>query len=361
MINFKHFGRALLASLLIAAGALPTGAYAQNTSKSVVTTAQVRAELLAHAPDGADPGKTVWIGLQLAHQPQWHTYWKNSGDSGLPTTLHWTLPAGVVAGDIAWPTPKKLLTGNLANYGYDGTVLLPVPLTIGPDFKPALLNDKINIQLKASWLVCRETCIPEDGEFTLSLPVRGSTALHGAAFETSLKAQPIPVTGSSRVEVTVNRLNISVPGLPAALQGKTLEIFPETPLVIEPAAPWTQAWQGAVWTASLPLSAQRSQSPDAMPLVLTTETNGQHQGFLTQAQVSGTWPKVATYQEVSPALNPALQPSPPPDPASGPTDGFAWPVGGPAGCAAGGNFSEFDALRVSGAGDQGDEFHPPCR
>jgi DsbC/DsbD-like thiol-disulfide interchange protein len=53
------------------------------------------------------PGKPVWVGLQITHKPEWHTYWKNSGDSGLPTVLEWTLPAGVTAGDIAWPTPQK--------------------------------------------------------------------------------------------------------------------------------------------------------------------------------------------------------------------------------------------------------------
>ena len=307
MINLKFSTRLLLATVLIATSALSTAENTQNTSKTVVTTAQVRAELLAHAPDGADPGKTVWVGLQLAHQPQWHTYWKNSGDSGLPTALHWTLPAGVTAGEIAWPTPKKLLTGNLANYGYDGTVLLPVPLTITPAFKPDGLSRDLEVKLKASWLVCRETCIPEDGEFTLQLPLRGSTALNGAAFEASFKAQPQAVTRASQVEVVGNTLKVSVPGLPASLQGKTLEIFPETPLLIEPAAPWTQAWQGAVWSASLPLSSQRSASPSAIPLVLTTKINGERQGFLTQAQVTGAWPPVAQYQEVSPALAAALQ------------------------------------------------------
>ena len=115
---------------------------------------------MAHAPDGADAGKTVWIGLQIIHKPEWHTYWKNAGDSGLPTVLNWTLPAGVSAGEIAWPTPHKIRIGNLANYGYEGTVLLPVPLTIGPEFKPSLLNSGLDIKLKATWLVCRKECIP---------------------------------------------------------------------------------------------------------------------------------------------------------------------------------------------------------
>ena len=145
MIKPKFSCRLLIATFFIAIGALSAGANAQSTSKSVVVTDQVRAELLAHAPDGADAGKTVWVGLQLTHQPEWHSYWKNSGDSGLPTTLQWTLPPGVMAGDIAWPLPLKFTLGNLVNYGYGGTVLLPVPLTITPEFKPSLLNSDMEL------------------------------------------------------------------------------------------------------------------------------------------------------------------------------------------------------------------------
>ncbi|WP_296445606.1 protein-disulfide reductase DsbD family protein [Rhodoferax sp. UBA5149] len=292
----------LFATFLIAIGAISTGASAQNTPQSVVTTEQVRAELLAHAPDGADAGKTVWVGLQLAHRPEWHTYWKNSGDSGLPTSLQWTLPPGVTAGDIAWPVPKKILIGTLANYGYEGTVLLPVPLTITPAFKPSLLNSEIEVKLKASWLVCRQECVPEGGEFALRLPVRGSTALNATAFAASFQAQPKALSGDSRVEVAGNTLKVSVTGLPAAAQGKTLEFFPETPEVIETAAKWTQNWQGAVWTANVPLSEQRSQSPSVMPLVLALDSKGQRQAFVAQARLVGSWPPLAAAGAVSPAL-----------------------------------------------------------
>src|SRR5450830_2081349 len=163
--KFPH--RLIFAILFIASCIITTGARGQNAPQSVVSTEQVRAELMVQAPDGIDAGKTVWLGLQLAHQPEWHTYWKNPGDSGLPTRLEWTLPAGVTAGDIAWPTPKKIRIGTLANYGYEGTMLLPVPLTVAPGFHAAQLD----IQLKVTWLVCREICIPQDGEFALQLPV----------------------------------------------------------------------------------------------------------------------------------------------------------------------------------------------
>jgi len=287
------FSRSLIALLLIAVSALSMRATAQNDLKLVVSTEQLRAELMAYAPDGADAGKTVWVGLQLKHQPDWHTYWKNSGDSGQPTTLSWTLPVGVLAGDIAWPMPKKLPIGDLANYGYDGTVLLPVPLTITPDFKPSPLSPELHIRLRASWLVCKLECVPQDGEFELRLPVKSSTALNAPEFEAAFKAAPRPLQGQSRIQIVGRQLQIEVAGLPAATHGRTLEFYPETAEVIETAAAWTQAWRGALWTASVPIATHRGASPQTLPLVLVADANGQRSGFASAASVSGDWPKAA--------------------------------------------------------------------
>jgi thiol:disulfide interchange protein/DsbC/DsbD-like thiol-disulfide interchange protein len=304
------------ALFLIANFVLPTLGWAQDSSKNVVTTPQVRAEILAHAPQGVPVGQPeaaaqkqpVWVGLQLTHKPEWHTYWKNSGDSGLPTSLEWTLPPGVIAGDIAWPLPKKIPIGNLANYGYEGTVLLPVPLTITPDFKPPLTGNTLDVKLKASWLVCRQECIPEEGEFAIQIPLKGSTAINAAAFDAALKAQPRPVMGSvskvlpdSQIQIDGKRLRLSVQGLPVELRGKTLDIFPETPEVIETAATPQQAWNGAEWTASIPLAAQRLNSPSVMPVVLAS--NGQ--GWRAELKVLGEWPKVTPGPGGSSALDAA--------------------------------------------------------
>ncbi|MGH8822604.1 MAG: protein-disulfide reductase DsbD domain-containing protein, partial [Rhodoferax sp.] len=273
----------------------------------MVTTPRVRAELMAQAPDGVVPGQSVWVGLQLQHRPGWHTYWKNAGDSGLPTQLQWTLPAGVTAGDIAWPVPQKIRIGTLANYGYEGTVLLPVPLTIAPNFKPPLFASSLEVKLKASWLVCRTECIPEDGNFVLKIPLKGSTALDHALFDAALAAHPKPLTGSSQVEIAGNTLKVSVAGLPATLTGQTLELFPETSDVIDNAAPITQTWQGKVWTAQVPISSLRDNSPAVMPLVLATRSAGTVTGYRTEAKVLGHWPKLAAAATVSPALDAALQ------------------------------------------------------
>ncbi|MEY3783183.1 MAG: hypothetical protein RIS97_1362 [Pseudomonadota bacterium] len=286
----------------------------------MVTTERVRAELMAHAPQGVTASNddkitpnTVWIGLQLAHQPKWHTYWKNSGDSGLPTQLTWSLPVGVLAGDIAWPAPQKIKIGSLTNFGYEGTVLLAVPLTITPAFKPSLLNSNLDIKLKAQWLVCKEECIPEEGEFALSIPTKGSTAINSAAFAAAFKAQPKPIIGSvagnmpaSRALIDGNVLKFELQGLPAELRGKTLDFYPETTEVLDNSAinsgASQQAWQGAVWRISLPLSSQRSQSPEIMPVVLKSGD----QAWRAEVAVQGAWPKVAAAATVSPGLAAAL-------------------------------------------------------
>ena len=300
------FQRLAYAIVLIAAYALPACAKAQNNlfkspaASAVVTTDQVRAELLAWAPEGVTPGKPVWLGLQLTHQPAWHTYWKNSGDSGLPTLLEWQLPPGITAGGIAWPTPKKIPIGTLANYGYEGTILLPVPLTIAPGFDAAQLD----IQLKASWLVCRKECIPQEGDFALRLPVKSSTAASGALFQAAFDATPKPLpAGASQISVSGQTLQVSLAGLPAALRGQTLALFPETGGVVEPAAPWQQAWQGSLWTAQLPLSGQRTGSPASLPLVVTFN----QAAYRLDAPVQGPWPAAATVAEVPPALAAALK------------------------------------------------------
>ena len=327
-MSHRFFFRFFATLFFIAASALSTGVSAQLSfsndrlttaaSSSVITTPRVRAELLAYAPQGVAPGQPLWLGLQITHQPGWHTYWKNPGDSGLPTELTWTLPAGVDVGDIAWPVPQKLRVEQMANYGYEGTVLLPVALQLAPSFKAA---DPLTVRLHATWLVCRLECIPEEGDFTLQLPLHGPTALHAGAFAAAQAAQPLMLAGDSRVRVDSaagagGQLQLSVPGLPAAVQGQTLQLFSEAPATIVHAAEsgsgWTQAWQGDVWTATLPLSPERGESLAQLPLVLALATPALPaaegaQAWRTVATVEGAWTPAMPAAAVSPALAAALE------------------------------------------------------
>ena len=284
--------RPLLSLLLPLLLALPSWSLAA----SQVTTPQVKAELVAHAPEGVAPGKPLWLGLLIEHQPHWHTYWKNPGDSGLPTTVEWQLPAGLKAGDIQWPTPARLPIGPLMNYGYEGRLLLPVPVQVSQP----VAGTSAQLKLKADWLVCKDVCIPESGEFTLDLPTQAATAGHAALFAAAQAAQPQVVattTGSARVEG--QDLVVEVSGLPAAWQGRGIELLPETAGVLNNAAKPVASWAGDRWTARLALDPQRSESPTTLPAVLVS--SGMTAGLQVQLAVTTPWPAV-----VMPTAAPAL-------------------------------------------------------
>ena len=326
----KLFFRFALTALLL----LGSVSHAQ-TSSSTVKTEQVLAELVAHAPQGVQPGQTFWLGLQITHQPHWHTYWQNPGDSGLPTQLHWTLPAGLSTGDIAWPLPKKIPIGTLANYGYEGKLLLSVPVMVGPDFKPPVVGP-LKIALRAEWLVCRQECIPQEGQFSLNLPAQSATALYGAAFDAAHQLSPKPLAplqqagtwvsgGQTRVSEDGQRLQLRVHGLPVNWRGQTLSAFPVTAGIVQNAATqgtgWTQNWQGAVWSASIPVTEERTDSPATLRWVVAVGPESSPKGpvFEVETPVEGTWPALTQTPPagVSPELTKALAqnaakaPSPP--------------------------------------------------
>ncbi len=316
--------RFLFALVLIAASAAWTSANAQFNLKSTSAASseggspQVRAELLAHAPEGLGPGKPMWLGLRLRHAPDWHTYWKNPGDSGLPTELNWDLPAGMEAGAVAWPVPRRIRVGNLANYGYDGEVLLAVPLQMAQPLPRAPAGmGTVRVALHATWLACRVECIPEEARLVLDMPIQGTTAMHAAAFTQAQMEQPASLRAASIARVQGERLHLSVHGLPEGLRGQQLDVFAETPAVLIPSAQsgkdWTQAWDGAVWTADLPLSPDRGASPTQLPLVLAPATGqppqpaGAPLGWHTLAAVEGQWTSAAPAAGLSPALAAALE------------------------------------------------------
>lgn len=274
----RYFPATLLA-LLLALHA----AWAQAAASS--ETGHARASLLVHAPGGIKPGLDVWLGLRIEHQPRWHTYWLNPGDSGLPTTAAWTLPAGFAAGEIAWPTPKQLPLGPLMNYGYDGDLLLPVRLTVPPDYR----GGPVAVRLRADFLICEEVCIPEFAELDTTL-TPGPVSTHAALFQKAFDDAPLAVPGlkaSARLEN--HALVIEASGLPPAWRGQPLQFFPANGGVIDHPAPLAQEWKGEQLVLRAPLSTQRSDSPASMDAVITAghRSPGIRIGFA----ISGPWPQ----------------------------------------------------------------------
>ncbi|MDE2643116.1 MAG: protein-disulfide reductase DsbD family protein [Verrucomicrobiota bacterium] len=179
--------------LLIFAGDLnaqfddPFGADQAGVAKPA-TTAKL---LLSH--DEAKPGSTVMAGLELTMADGWHTYWINPGAAGIPTEVEWTLPKGVSAGPIQWPTPDKFTALGSIGYGYHDKTILLVPLTIAAD---AALG-QATISGKVSWLECKESCIPRDQQVSATLTIAGTDTPSANAAKLDAAKTELPKTDTN--------------------------------------------------------------------------------------------------------------------------------------------------------------------
>ena len=151
----------------------------------------IEAELVADVAQ-AQPGESFHIGVHQVMPDNWHTYWRNPGDNGLPIEIDWTVPQGVEIGDIAWPAPIELpLSDDIMDYGYKDEVTLPMPVRLAPDFA----GDTLTLVADATWLVCEEICIPEERRLELTLAVGDAPIQDEAGYwyiRSALDTVPMP-------------------------------------------------------------------------------------------------------------------------------------------------------------------------
>ncbi|WP_240046838.1 protein-disulfide reductase DsbD domain-containing protein, partial [Paracraurococcus ruber] len=231
--------RLLLAALLLLASAW--GAAWDNATQAAESAAvrspRATATLVAAARAVA-PGDAVELGLRLRLAPGWHSYWRNPGDAGAPPEVAVLAPAGAAADPIRWPAPKRIPTGPLVSFGYEGEVLLPFRLVPPAGLAP---GDTLAIEAEATWLVCAEVCIPEEGRFRLDLPVEAAGRLDGALaplFTAAEAAAPRPAPWAARAALAggAGSLTLAGEGLSAATV-RDATFFPAEGGLLDNAAP----------------------------------------------------------------------------------------------------------------------------
>jgi DsbC/DsbD-like thiol-disulfide interchange protein len=143
-----------------------TALLAVHTARAQTPAVQVTAVADVSAIQPAQP---FHVAITISPPPEWHIYWKNPGDSGLPTKVKWAFPPNFSAGDLQFPLPQKfVLPGNIIAYGYDAPTTFLATITPPKDLKP---GDTATIAATASWLCCKEECVPGQQKFQLALPV----------------------------------------------------------------------------------------------------------------------------------------------------------------------------------------------
>ncbi len=140
-------------------------------------------------------GHELYLGLHFQLEKGWHIYWVNPGDSGEPPRIKWQLPAGLTVGEMEWPTPRRLGTPSVVDFGYEDEVTLIVPIHAQASLA-SQQSAQIGAEVKV--LVCREICIPGKAQLSLTLPVKsqapapnaGTSSLFSAARESLPRPAP---------------------------------------------------------------------------------------------------------------------------------------------------------------------------
>ena len=181
--------------LFLAAIAAVAQADAPNSPKA-------RLELLS-AADGVAANMPVDVAIRFRIDEKWHIYWQNSGDSGQPPRVEWSMPDGFVASELRFPVPKRYVeSGGIVTNILDGEPAILSTITV-----PANLTaEKVKLTAKVKYLVCEKICLQESADVSVELPVRASAGDVKPANEPFFDAarRKLPKTGSEYVTVTAS-------------------------------------------------------------------------------------------------------------------------------------------------------------
>ncbi len=225
-------------------------ASAQGASPFEEGNRRVQVELVADRnsfqPSDSDQRPVGKIGVKMHVEEGWHIYWENSGEAGQATQVDFTLPEGWREGPVEYPAPAKFIErGEIITYGYEGTLLLAEEV-----FNPPVVSKQLaplTIRASASWLVCKEICVPGSKELTLTIPISDEQPLAGSDSAELFRstALTVPRANSRDLPVAVATalmagevpsLEVRVSGLPqvaAAQIAELIQAFPrEVPRIV---------------------------------------------------------------------------------------------------------------------------------
>lgn len=177
----------------------------------------------------AVPGETVWLGLSFEIDPNWHVYWINPGDAGIPPEITWGQTNGLDPADIGafeWPLPELLpvVPGQIMDYGYSDEVVLPFPITIPDTADGAILFEGV-----ADYLICEDICIPESVDVRLLQSVGAGQLpdMDGSErIQAALQQVPPTFSGAVRIAEQANAWTVSLSGEQVTGQRGDVRFFP---------------------------------------------------------------------------------------------------------------------------------------
>src|SRR5579864_5160380 len=119
---------------------------------------------------GSRSGPVLLGGIAVQLDPGWKTYWRTSGDSGVPPRFDFSKSDNVEAVTVLWPAPTKFDDGAAGiSLGYRNQVVLPLRIVPKSTDKPVTLRAAVN------YAVCAKLCVPVEASPELAFTSVAST------------------------------------------------------------------------------------------------------------------------------------------------------------------------------------------
>ncbi len=238
----------------------------------------IAARLMAET-DRPAAGETVTLALVMKPDKGWHGYWKNPGDSGVETSIAWTLPAGAEAGPIQYPVPHQLIIAGLMNYVYEGNYAQLIELKLPKGLAPGTV---LPLRAKLDYLACtHEICVPETANLSLDLTVAapGEAQAKRPEFDEYRRALPKPLGSDGRFETANGKFRLAIP-LPASMAVAEPYFYPLTDGALKYAAAQKVSRNGDMLIVETDAAGQ-SNTPGTVEGVLRI---GENDGLLLTAR-----------------------------------------------------------------------------
>jgi thiol:disulfide interchange protein DsbD len=173
-----------------------------------------------------EAGKDFNLFIKLIPDKDWHTYWINPGDVGLPTVIDFDSVKGVKTYEPIFETPEKIPFSGMANFGYESENTIMIPIKISPDFN----KDELEIKANIRWLVCKEECIPGSKKINFKIKVNGKSIPNSAYLSQIIKIKENQPLINQNIDCKAskkeNNVTLEIPKDKLSKDIKELQFFP---------------------------------------------------------------------------------------------------------------------------------------
>lgn len=145
------------------------------------------------------------IAIIFTMEDQWHTYWQNPGEAGLPTSFEWNVPEGFTLVQRQEPTPSRHVEEGITTLIHEEEAIYVFTF-----LAPAVLPDTGRFQVQVDWLECKSICQSGSSFLQLTFPFPEASVSMKHLKEKAMAHLPIPLTKNEwRAELKRGRIELN--------------------------------------------------------------------------------------------------------------------------------------------------------